>query len=45
VEDYLGREELCLANAVPTAEGAIQTAMEQMPTTLHGGSALVDMTY
>ena len=41
VEDYLGREELCLANAVPTAEGAIQTAMEQMPTTLHGGSALV----
>lgn len=41
VEDYLDREELCLANAVPTAEGAIQTAMEHMPTTLHGGSALV----
>lgn len=27
--DYLRREELCLANAVPSAEGAIQIAMEE----------------
>lgn len=38
--DYLRREELCLANAVPSAEGAIQIAMEETARTLHGtGSA------
>lgn len=41
VTDYLRREELCLANAVPTAEGAIQIAMEETARTLHGASALV----
>ena len=27
--DYFAREELAVANAVPTAEGAVQLAMEQ----------------
>ena len=39
--DYLTREELAIRNAVPTAEGAIQLAMEEMPITLHGCHALV----
>lgn len=33
--DYYAREELILLNAIPTAEGAIQLAMERMPTTIH----------
>lgn len=39
--DYLAREELAAANAIPTAEGAIQIAMEQLPVTLNGTEALV----
>lgn len=39
--DYLEREEFCLGNAVPTAEGAIQIAMEQLPCTLYGANVLV----
>lgn len=39
--DYFAREELAVANAVPTAEGAIQIAMEQLPITIHGARALV----
>lgn len=39
--DYYEREECKIANAVPTAEGAIQVAMENMPVTLHGSRALV----
>ncbi len=39
--DYLNREELAVANAVPTVEGALQIAMEQMSVTLHGSRALV----
>lgn len=39
--DYLEREELAVANAVPTAEGAIQIAMEEMDITLHCARALV----
>lgn len=35
VVDYYAREELILLNAIPTAEGAIQLAMERMPTTIH----------
>ena len=34
--DYFTREELAVANAVPTAEGAIQIAMEELPVTIHG---------
>lgn len=32
--DYFKREELSVLNAVPTAEGAIQIAMEEMATTI-----------
>ena len=39
--DYFAREELAVANAVPTAEGAVQIALEQMPITLHGSRVLV----
>lgn len=41
VVDYYRREELQVANAVPTAEGAIQRAMEATDTTLHGRRCLV----
>ena len=41
IHDYLKREEAAILNAVPTAEGAIQIAMENMPITLHGSRALV----
>lgn len=39
--DYFAREELAVANAIPTAEGAIQIAMENLPITLHGSRVLV----
>jgi len=39
--DYFQREELAVANAVPTSEGAIQIALEEMPVTLHGARCLV----
>ena len=39
--DYFTREELAVANAVPTAEGAIQIAMEELPVTIHGARVLV----
>ena len=39
--DYFGREEVQVGNAVPTAEGAIQAAMEATDRTLHGARALV----
>lgn len=41
VLDYFTREELAVANAVPTAEGAVQIALEQLPITLHGARVLV----
>lgn len=39
--DYFEREELAVLNAIPTAEGAIQIAMEEMPITIHNSSCLV----
>ena len=39
--DYFAREELAVANAVPTAEGAVQIAMEELPITLHRARVLV----
>ena len=39
--DYFAREELAVKNAVPTAEGAIQIAMEELPTTLYDARVLV----
>jgi len=41
LRDYFAREELALLNAVPTAEGAIQIAMEELPVTLHDARALI----
>ena len=41
VEDYFLREELAVANAAATAEGAVQTAMERLDRTLLGLDCLV----
>ena len=41
LRDYFAREELAVLNAVPTAEGAIQIAMEELPITLHDARVLV----
>ncbi len=41
ISDYLCREELAVLNAVPTAEGAIEIALRELPTTLWGQSVLV----
>ncbi len=39
--DYYNREELVVKNAVPTAEGALEIAISEMPTTISGSEALV----
>ena len=39
--DYYERNELCVANAVPTAEGAVAIAMEAMPITIHNSSVII----
>jgi len=39
--DMLEREEMAVLNAIPTAEGAIQIAMEELPVTLNGNRILV----
>ncbi len=39
--DYFEREELIVQNAIPTAEGAISIAMQEIPFTLHGSKCLV----
>ena len=39
--DYFAREELAVANAAVTAEGALQVAMEELPVTLYGSRALI----
>jgi dipicolinate synthase subunit A len=39
--DILKREDMAILNAIPTAEGAIQIAMEELPITLHGSNALI----
>ena len=41
LHDYLAREEFAVANAVPTAEGAVQLAMEQLKSTLAGTPCLI----
>ena len=41
LHDYFAREELAVANAVPTAEGAVQLAMEELPVTLHEARVLI----
>lgn len=39
--DYMNREDLSLKNAVPTAEGAVQIALDELPVTLSGLSVLI----
>jgi dipicolinate synthase subunit A len=34
-------DQLAILNAIPTAEGAIQIAMEQLPITIHGSNSFV----
>lgn len=41
VIDLMEREEMSVLNGIPTAEGAIQIAMENMDIVLHGANALV----
>lgn len=41
VYDYMEREDLSLLNAIPTAEGAVQLAMEELPVTLSRLSVLI----
>jgi len=41
VIDLLEREEMAVLNVIPTAEGAIQIAMEEMPITIHSCKALI----
>ena len=40
-EDYAKREEFAVLNAVATAEGAVQVAMEELATTLSGRKILI----
>lgn len=39
--DYFSREELIVKNAIPTAEGALEIALSEMPTTIFGSKCLV----
>lgn len=41
IEDYFSREEMQVLNAIPSAEGAIQVAMEEMEITLHNSNAMI----
>lgn len=41
VSDYSKREEFAVLNAVATAEGAVQVAMEELATTLSGRKILI----
>ncbi len=41
VSDYAAREEFAVLNAIATAEGAVQAAMEELPTTLSGRRILI----
>ena len=41
LRDYFAREDTALLNAVPTAEGALEIAMRELPVTLWGTDCLV----
>ena len=41
IADYMLSEELNIKNAVPSAEGAVQLALEELPVTLNGLKVLV----
>lgn len=39
--ELMKMDEVAILNSIPTAEGAVQMAMEMMPITIHGSCALV----
>lgn len=39
--DLMDREELAILNAIPTVEGGIQIAMEEMDTTIHNSNIMI----
>lgn len=39
--DYASREDFAIANAVPSAEGALLIAMQELPVTIHGLDCIV----
>lgn len=41
IVDYMEREDLSLKNAVPTAEGAVEIALNELPVTLNGLKVLI----
>ena len=41
IYDYYEREEVCVANSVATAEGAVAIAINELPFTVHGTKTLV----
>ena len=41
LHDYYEREELSVKNSIPTAEGAISIAMQEIPITIHGSTCIV----
>lgn len=41
VLQYAEDDEIAILNSIPTAEGAVQIAMEQLPITIHGSTVVV----
>ena len=41
IKNYFEREELLVMNAVPTAEGALEIALRELPITLFGANVLI----
>ena len=41
IVSYMEKEDLTIRNAIPTAEGAIKLALEELPVTLNGLSVLI----
>jgi dipicolinate synthase subunit A len=41
VFQYADNDEIAILNSIPTAEGALQLAMEHLPITIHGSRVLV----
>ncbi len=41
VVDIMEREDMAILNSIPTAEGAVQIAMEELPYTIHNTKVLV----
>jgi len=39
--ELLNLDEVAILNSIPTAEGAVQIAMEKLPTTIHGARSFV----